>query len=51
MNLSKDLGSKVLAVWLIATGALQLFHVALPYGHTILALVAAGAGVLLLIKR
>jgi hypothetical protein len=51
MNLSKDLGTKALAAWLIATGALPLFHVALPYGRTILALIAVGAGVLLLLKR
>jgi hypothetical protein len=51
MNLSKGLGTKVLAGWLIVTGALPLLHVAIPYGSTILALGAIAAGVLILLGK
>jgi hypothetical protein len=51
MNLQKGLGTKLVAVWLIATGALALFKIAIPYEHTILAVVAIAAGVLLLLER
>jgi hypothetical protein len=51
MNSSKGLGTKVLAAWLIATAALPMLHIAIPYGSTILALGAIAAGVLLLLGR
>jgi hypothetical protein len=51
MNLSKGLGTKVLAGWLIVTGALPLLHVSIPYGSTILALGAIAAGVLILLGK
>jgi hypothetical protein len=51
MNLSKGLGTKVLAVWLIATGTLPLLHLAFPFLGAILEVVAIAAGVLLLLGR
>ncbi len=51
MNLSKGFGTKMLAVWLIATGAFPLLHFAFPYRGTILEVVAIAAGVLLLLVR
>jgi hypothetical protein len=51
MNLLKGLGTKMLAVWLIATGTLPLLHVAFPYRGVILELVAIAAGALLLLGR
>jgi hypothetical protein len=51
MNLQKGLGTKLVAAWLIATGGLALFKIAIPYEHTILAVVAIAAGVLLLLER
>ncbi len=51
MKVSKGLGTKVLAAWLVATGALPLLHVSIPFEHTILAIAAIAAGVLLLLER
>jgi hypothetical protein len=51
MKITKGLGTKLLAAWLIATGALSLLHITFPYRTTILDLVAIVAGVLLLLGR
>ena len=51
MNLSKGLGTKLVAAWLIATGALALVRIAIPYEHAILGIVAIAAGVLLLLGK
>jgi hypothetical protein len=45
-------GTTLLAVWLILAGLLPLLHeVSIPYGGTILALLAIAAGVLILLDR
>jgi hypothetical protein len=53
VKLPKNLGSILLAVWLILFGLLNapFFHVSFTYSETILALVAIAAGVLLLLER
>jgi hypothetical protein len=51
MKRSKSLGTTLLAIWLIASGALPLLHVAVPYERMALELAAIAAGVLLLVDR
>jgi hypothetical protein len=51
MTMPKSLSLRVLAVWLILTGALQLLHVAFPYERMLLDVGAIAAGVLLLVGR
>jgi hypothetical protein len=51
MKPSKGFGITLLAIWLIATGALPLLHIAFPYEHLALELAAIAAGVLLLMGR
>jgi hypothetical protein len=51
MTVTKSLSIRVLAAWLILTGALALLHIAFPYERTVLDLLAIAAGVLLLLGR
>jgi hypothetical protein len=51
MKLPKNLGTILLAVWLIAAGALPLLHLAIPHEGTILSVLAIAAGVLLLLGK
>ena len=48
---TKNLGRLVLAIWLILTGLLPLFSITFPASGTVLAILAAAAGILLLIRR
>jgi hypothetical protein len=49
MKRYKSLGTTLLAIWLIASGALPLVHIAIPYARQLLDIVAIAAGVLLLL--
>jgi hypothetical protein len=51
MNMPKSLSIRVLAVWLILTGALQLLHISFPYERTVLDVIAIAAGALLIAGR
>jgi hypothetical protein len=51
MAMPKNLAIRVLAVWLILMGALQLLHVAFPYERQLLDALAIAAGVLLLMGK
>ena len=51
MKLTRNLGMLLLAIWLIATGALPLLNINFPASGTILALLAIAAGVLILLRR
>ena len=44
-------GTFVLGVWLIATGALPLLNIQMPWTGTVLALLAIAAGTLILLDR
>lgn len=51
MNLTKNLGMLLLAIWLIVTGLLQVVTIQIPAIGTILALLAIVAGALILVGR
>lgn len=51
MNLSKNLGMTLLAVWLIVTGLLQVVSIPVPAIGIIMAVLAIAAGVLILVRR
>jgi hypothetical protein len=51
MTMPKSLSMRVLAVWLILTGALALLHISFPYERTVLDVIAIAAGVLLLVGK
>ena len=51
MNLTKNLGMLLLAIWLIVTGLLQVVSIPIPAIGIILALLAIAAGVLILVGR
>lgn len=51
MKHSKGLGTTLLAIWLIASAALPLLHVTVPYERLALQIAAIAAGVLLLVDR
>jgi hypothetical protein len=51
MTIPRNLATRVLAAWLILTGALPLLHISFGYERTVLELVAIAAGVLLLVGR
>ena len=48
---TKNLGMLLLAIWLIATGALSLMHASFAHEGEILSALALAAGVLLLLER
>lgn len=47
----KNLGTILLAIWLIAAGLIPLIGISFPASGTILALLAIAAGILLLLDR
>lgn len=51
VRLGKNTGMLLLGVWLILTGLLPFLRVSLPYGTTLLPLLAVVAGILLLVGR
>ncbi len=53
MKTPKDLGTVLLAVWLIAFGLLTVSFLKISFAHSgdVLAVLAIAAGVLLLLKR
>ena len=51
MTIPKNLATRVLAVWLLLSGALPLFHISFPYERTLLGVIAIAAGALLLVGR
>lgn len=51
MKLPKNLGMLLLGIWLIVTGILQVVSIPIPAIGTILAVLAIGAGVLILLGR
>jgi hypothetical protein len=50
-NAPKNLGMLLLAIWLIATGAMALLQMSFPYAGTVLAVLALAAGILILMGR
>ena len=51
LRLSRSLGIILLAAWLILIGVLPLLQVSFPAQETVLGLLAAAAGILLLLRR
>jgi hypothetical protein len=51
LRLSRNLGSTLLAIWLILVGVLPLLNLTFPSQEIVLALVGIAAGVLLLLRR
>jgi hypothetical protein len=47
----REWGRTTLAIWLIATGAISFFGMAIPYSGQLLAIVAVAAGILILFGR
>jgi hypothetical protein len=51
MKLPRNLGMVLLAVWLIATGALPLLGITFSHGGIVMEVLAIAAGILLLMGR
>ena len=51
VKIPNNLGMILLAIWLIATGLLQVVSIAIPAIGIILALLAVAAGILILLGR
>jgi len=51
LGITKSIGMLLLGIWLILTGLLQLFSIAIPGGGIIMALLALAAGVLILLGK
>ena len=51
MKIFKNLGMLLLGIWLVATGLLPLIHPNFSGLGTIMAILAIGAGVLILVGR
>lgn len=51
LRLSRSLGLILLAAWLILIGVLPLLQINFPAQETVLGLLAAAAGILLLLRR
>lgn len=51
MKLTKNLGKLLLGIWLMLMGLIPLFHLLIPYGTTIMALLAVLAGLFILLER
>lgn len=51
LRLPRNLGSTLLAAWLILVGVLPLLRLSFPAQETVLGLLAAAAGILLLLRR
>jgi hypothetical protein len=48
---ARDLGTLLLAIWLIATGLITILHLSFTGMDIVMAVVAIAAGVLILIRR
>jgi hypothetical protein len=51
MKLDRQLGMLLLAIWLIATGVVQLTNLSFNGMHMVMAILALAAGILLVIRR
>jgi hypothetical protein len=51
MKLPANLGMTLLAVWLIASGAMVLLQISFLHSGTLLAVLAVISGILLLLRR
>lgn len=51
MKLPNNLGMILLAIWLIATGAIALLSLSFTNSHIIMGVLALAAGILLLLGR
>jgi hypothetical protein len=51
MRLTRNMGMLLLGIWLILTGLLQIVSIAIAGIGIILALLAIGAGILILVGR
>ena len=51
MKLSKNLGTVLLALWLILTGLTQLVDIPIPSLNMIMAVLAVAAGVLMFMNK
>lgn len=51
MKSTKKLGMTLLAIWLILTGLLAIVSIPIPFLNIIMAILALGAGVLILLGR
>jgi hypothetical protein len=51
MRVTKNLGMLLLAIWLIASGAITLFHISWGESGLIMAGLAVAAGILILLGR
>ena len=49
-DLTRELGFKILAVWLIATGLIVLLDISFDGRDTLMAVLAIAAGVLILVQ-
>ena len=50
-GIGSNIGLLLLGIWLVARGLLALFHVGVSFVETALALIAIGAGVLIVLGR
>lgn len=51
MKASTNLGMLLLAIWLIASGAIALLKISFSYSVEVMAILGIAAGVLLLMRR
>ena len=51
MKLTRNLGMLLLGIWLIVTGLVQVFSIAIPAIGTLLPLLAIVAGVLIILGK
>jgi hypothetical protein len=51
IRISRNLGTLLLAIWLILSGLMPLLHLSFSGAATLMAILAIAAGVLLLIGR
>lgn len=51
LRFSGNLGMLLLAIWLIASGLMQILGINFPSGGLLMAILAIAAGILLLLKR
>ncbi len=51
MRLTKSMGMLLLGIWLILTGLLQVVSISIPASGSLLALLAIGDGILILLGR
>ena len=51
MRTTRNLGKLLLGIWLVLTGLIPLLHLLIPYGTTLMALLAVAAGIFILLDR